>query len=426
MERRQAAVPRGVFHATPVFVRAARGAVVEDVDGNRFLDFAGGIGSMNVGHTAPPVVAAVKAQLDCFTHTAFSVAPYESYVSLAERLASLTPGTFAKKTLFVNSGAEAVENAVKIARHATNRPAIMCFEDAFHGRTLLTMSLTSKVEPYKRGFGPMVPDVVRVPYAYCYRCPYGRDYSDCATACLSVIEDHFKRYADPKTIAAAIVEPVLGEGGFVVPPSEFLTGLAALCREHGILVIADEVQSGMGRTGRLFASEHFDFVPDILVTAKSIAGGLPLAAVVGRADIMDSPGVGSLGSTFGGNPLALAAAHAVLDLFEETPLLPRAEVIGAAIAQRAVYWASRSPLVGDIRRLGAMAAVELVRNRDTREPATDETRRLLRLAAERGVLLIGAGTYGNVVRVLVPLVVSDAELDEGLNVIEAALGEVFN
>jgi 4-aminobutyrate aminotransferase/(S)-3-amino-2-methylpropionate transaminase len=424
MARRQAAVPRGVFHATPVFVRAAHGAIVEDVDGNRFLDFAGGIGAMNVGHTAPPVVAAVKAQIDCFTHTAFSVAAYEGYISLAERLASLTPGTFAKKTLFVNSGAEAVENAVKIARYATGRPAVMCFEDAFHGRTLLTMSLTSKVDPYKRGFGPMASEVVRVPYAYCYRCPYGRDYSDCATACLTVIADHFKRYADPATIAAVVVEPVLGEGGFVVPPAEFLSGLAALCREHGILVIADEVQSGMGRTGRLFASEHFDFVPDILVTAKSIAGGLPLAAVVGRADVMDAPGVGSLGSTFGGNPLAMAAAHAVLDMFDESPLLPRAEVIGARIAQRAVRWAAACDLVGDVRRLGAMAAVELVRDRVTREPAREETTRLLQRVAEGGVLMIGAGTYGNVVRVLVPLVVSDDELDEGLDVIESALGKV--
>jgi 4-aminobutyrate aminotransferase/(S)-3-amino-2-methylpropionate transaminase len=394
------------------------------VDGNRFLDFAGGIGSMNVGHSAPPVVAAVKGQLDCFTHTAFSVAPYEGYVSLAERLASLTPGTFAKKTLFVNSGAEAVENAVKIARHATGRPGVICFEDAFHGRTLLTMSLTSKVEPYKRGFGPMVGDIVRVPYAYCYRCPYGRDYADCATACLAVIEDHFKRYADPDTIAALIVEPVLGEGGFVVPPVEFLAGLAALCRDHGIVLIADEVQTGMGRTGRLFACEHFDFVPDILVTAKSIAGGLPLAAVIGRADIMDSPRVGSLGSTFGGNPLAMAAAHAVLDMFEETPLLPRAEAIGACIARRAVSWAATRELVGDVRRLGAMAAVELVKDRQTREPATEDTRRLLEHTARRGVLMIGAGTYGNVVRVLVPLVVSDAELDEGLDVIEAALHDI--
>jgi 4-aminobutyrate aminotransferase/(S)-3-amino-2-methylpropionate transaminase len=424
MARRAAAVPRGVSHATPVFAMAAHGAVVEDVDGNRFLDFAGGIGSMNVGHTAPPVVAAVKAQLNCFTHTAFSVAPYEGYVSLAERLAGLTPGTFAKKTLFVNSGAEAVENAVKIARHATGRPGVMCFEDAFHGRTLLTMSLTSKVAPYKRGFGPMATEILRVPYAYCYRCPYGRDYADCATACLTVIEDHFKRYADPRTIAAVIVEPVLGEGGFVVPPAEFLAGLASLCRANGILVIADEVQSGMGRTGRLFASEHFDFVPDILVTAKSIAGGLPLAAVVGRAEIMDSPDVGALGSTFGGNPLAMAAAHAVLDMFEGTPLLPRAEVIGARIAQRAVGWAADCPVVGDIRRLGAMAAVELVRNRETREPATEDTQRLLRRVAERGVLMIGAGTYGNVVRVLVPLMISDAELDEGLDVIEASLREL--
>ncbi len=423
MARREAAVARGVFHATPIFAHAAHGAVVEDVDGNHYLDFAGGIGSLNVGHSAQPVIDAVRAQLDRFTHTAFSVAPYELYVSLAERLARRTPGTFPKKALFLNSGAEAVENAVKIARYATGRPTVLCFEDAFHGRTLLTMSLTSKVDPYKRGFAPMVGEVVRVPYAYCYRCAYNLQYPDCNVACVDAIEEHFKKYADPATVAAVIVEPVLGEGGFVVPPLEYFGKLAALCRRHGILIIADEVQSGMGRTGRFFACEHFDLVPDLLVTAKSIAAGLPLGAVIGRADLMDSPGVGALGGTFGGNPLALAAAHAVLDIFDETPLLPRAEALGARIAQRAVSWASRCALVGDVRRLGAMVAVELVRDRATREPAKEEAGRLIRRACERGVLLIGAGTHGNVIRVLVPLVVSDEELDEGLDVIEACLYE---
>ncbi len=424
MARRETVVPRGVYSANPVVIRSAHGAVVEDLDGNRYLDFAGGIGTLNVGHSATAVVEAVREQLHRFTHTCFAVAPYESYISLAERLSRLTPGSFAKKAMFVNSGAEAIENAVKIARHKTGRPGVLCFEDAFHGRTLLTMSLTSKTDPYKLGFGPMVGDVLRVPYAYCYRCSYNLRYPDCAVACVDAIEDHFKRYADPSTIAAVLVEPVLGEGGFVVPPREYLSKLAAFCRRYDMLVIADEVQTGMGRTGRMFACEHYGLEPDILVTAKSIAGGLPLAAVIGRADVMDSPGVGGLGGTYSGNPLALAAAHAVLDTFERDDLIGRAERIGERAEARARSWAARFPLVGDVRRLGAMVGIELVRDRGTREPAKAETNAVLKQACESGVIMISAGTYGNVVRLLVPLVVSDAELDEGLGVIEDALGRV--
>jgi 4-aminobutyrate aminotransferase/(S)-3-amino-2-methylpropionate transaminase len=423
LARRERAVPRGIYHATPIVAARARGAVVEDVDGNRFIDFAGGIGTLNVGHTAPEVVAAVREQLDRFTHTCFSVAPYESYVTVAERLARLTPGSFPKKTMFVNSGAEAVENAVKIARHATKRPGILCFEDAFHGRTYMAMSLTSKVS-YKTGMGPFPGDVLRAPFAYCYRCPLDRNRADCATACLEAIEDRFIRYTPPDSIAAAIVEPVLGEGGFVVPPREFLQGLAALCRTHGILLIADEVQTGFGRTARMFACEHSGIEPDILVCAKSLAGGLPLAAVVGRAEIMDSPGVGALGGTYAGNPLALAAANAVLDLFEHSDLLQRAESIGAAVESRARRWLADHAIIGDLRRLGAMVAVELVRDRGTKQPAKHEVDTIVRTAAERGVILMPAGTYGNVIRILVPLVVTDEELDEGLAVLESCLSSV--
>ena len=419
--RRNAIVPRGVYTTNPVVIDKAQGAVVEDVDGNRYLDFAGGIGTLNVGHSAPAVVSAVRDQLDRFTHTCFAVASYESYIRLAERMARLTPGSFPKKTMFVNTGAEAVENAVKIARCRTGRPGVLCFEDAFHGRTLLTMSLTSKIDPYKLGFGPMAGDIHRVPYAYCYRCAYNLTYPACNVACVDAIEDHFKRHADPATIAAVIVEPVLGEGGFIVPPREYLNKLAELCHVHGILVIADEVQSGMGRTGRMFASEHYGLEPDILITAKSLAGGLPLAAVIGRADVMDAPGVGGLGGTFSGNPLALAAAHAVLDTFEGGDLLRRAETIGARIEARARQWAGRYPLVGDVRRLGAMVGIELVRSRETREPAKAETSAIVKRACEHGVIMISAGTYGNVVRVLVPLVVSESELDEGLDVIEECI-----
>lgn len=421
MSRREAIVPRGVYTANPVAIESAHGAVVEDVDGNHFLDFAGGIGTLNIGHRAPEVVSAVREQLDRFTHTCFAVAGYESYIGLAERMARLTPGTFTKKAMFVNSGAEAVENAVKIARKKTGRPGVLCFEDAFHGRTLLTMSLTSKIDPYKLGFGPMAGDVHRVPFAYCYRCAYNLTYPSCQVSCVDAIEDHFKRHADPATIAAVIVEPVLGEGGFIVPPREYLAKLADLCHRHGILVIADEIQSGMGRTGKMFACEHYGLVPDILITAKSLAGGLPLAAIVGRADVMDAPGVGGLGGTFSGNPLALAAAHAVLDTFERGDLFERAETIGARIEARARQWAKTFSLIGDIRRLGGMVGLELVKNRQTREPAKAETSAIVKRACEHGVIMISAGTYGNVVRVLVPLVVSDAELDEGLDVIEECL-----
>lgn len=424
MRRREAAVPRGASHSTPVFAASARGAEVTDVDGNVFLDLAGGIGVMNVGHSNPAVVQAVTAQAGQLTHTAFSVAPYESYISLAERLAAITPGRFPKKAFFVNGGAEAVENAIKIARHATGRPGVLCFEDAFHGRTLFTLSLTSKVVPYKQGFGPFAADVLRVPYAYCYRCPLAHRHPDCQFACLDSIEQAFRRHADPKTIAAVIVEPVLGEGGFVVPPPGYLTALAALCRKHGILVIADEIQTGFGRTGRMFACEHDGLEPDVIVVAKSLAAGYPLAAVVGRAELMDSPGEGGLGGTYVGNPVALAAAHAVLDLFESGELLGRSEVIGARIEARAREWARQFDLVGDIRRRGAMIGVELVRSRASKEPARDEAQRIIRLACQRGVLLIAAGTFGNVIRFLSPLVITDDQLDEALDVLTGCLSEV--
>ena len=424
MKRREAAVPRGVAHSLPVFAESADGARVTDVDGNVYLDFAGGIGVMNVGHSAAPVVAALQNQAAHFSHVCFSVLPYESYVSLAERLASLTPGHFQKKTLFVNSGAEAIENAIKIARHATGRPGVLCFEDGFHGRTLLALSITSKVTPYKLGYGPFVSDVLRVPYAYCYRCAYSAEYPACEFACVDAIETAFKRHADPRSIAAVVVEPVLGEGGFVVPPLGYLAALAALCRKHGILLIADEVQTGFGRTGRLFACEHEGIEPDLLVTAKSLAAGMPLAAVVGRAELMDGPVAGGLGGTYAGNPMACAAAHAVLDLFESGELLRRSESIGSRIETRARGWARTCPLIGNIRRRGAMVGVELVTDPETREPAKQETSDIIRLAAERGVILIAAGTFGNVVRFLTPLTVADDELDEGLEVLSECFAAV--
>jgi 4-aminobutyrate aminotransferase/(S)-3-amino-2-methylpropionate transaminase len=377
-----------------------------------------------VGHANEAVAQAAAEQLERFSHACFHVTPYEGYVRLAERLNALTPGDFRKKTLFANSGAEAVENAVKIARVATGRQAVLAFEDGFHGRTLLAMSLTSKVHPYKAGFGPFAPEIYRAPYAYCYRCSYNLDYPSCAVSCVDAIEDYFKRYVAAEEVAAVIVEPVLGEGGFVVPPPEFMPKLRELTARHGILLIADEVQTGFGRTGKLFAMEHTGVVPDILIAAKSIAGGLPLSSITGRAEVMDAAGVGGLGGTFGGNPVALAAAHAVLDLMEEGALLERAVAIGRAFVARAAGWREKYPIVGDVRGIGAMWGAELVKDRGSRAPAKDETSVVSRKCYERGLVTITAGTHGNVIRTLMPLVIRDEELAEGLDVLEGALAEV--
>jgi 4-aminobutyrate aminotransferase / (S)-3-amino-2-methylpropionate transaminase / 5-aminovalerate transaminase len=421
MQRRAAAVPRGVHQVTPVFIARAEGALIEDVDGNQFIDFAGGIGCLNVGHRASQVTSAVQAQLEHFLHACFQVTPYEAYVRLAERLNALAPGSFPKKTLLLNSGAEAVENAVKIARAYTRRPAIICFEDAFHGRTLMTMSLTSKTNPYKAGFGPFISDIYRIPYAYCYRCSYSLQYPSCELHCAHHLEDTFKRVVAADTVAAVVVEPVMGEGGFMVPPVEFLPLLQAICRRHGILLIADEVQTGFGRTGRWFACERYQVEPELLVTAKSLGGGLPIAAVTGREEVMDSPIEGALGGTFGGNPLSCEAALSVLKILETQGLLNRAESLGQRFASRARAWQKRWPLIGDVRGLGAMQAIELVRSAKTREPAPEETKQVVRYCCEHGLILLPAGSYGNVIRLLMPLVITDEQLDEGLDVMEAAL-----
>jgi 4-aminobutyrate aminotransferase/(S)-3-amino-2-methylpropionate transaminase len=333
----------------------------------------------------------------------------------------VTPGKFPKKTLFVNTGAEAVENAVKIARAHTGRSGIIAFEDAFHGRTMMALSLTSKTHPYKAGFAPFPGDVYRIPFAYCYRCSYSLTYPSCDLFCARHLEDTFKRVVASEDVAAVIAEPVLGEGGFVVPPKDFFKVLMEICHKHGVLFIADEVQSGFGRTGHLFASEYYGIEPDILVTAKSLGGGLPLAAITGRAEIMDAPGPGGLGGTFAGNPLSCAAALAVLDIFERENLLARANEVGERFQKRARQWQKRWPLVGDVRGLGGMQAIELVRSGETREPAAEETKKITQYCYEHGLITITAGSYSNVVRVLVPLVVTDQQLDEGLDVLESAL-----
>jgi 4-aminobutyrate aminotransferase / (S)-3-amino-2-methylpropionate transaminase / 5-aminovalerate transaminase len=424
MRRRNGAVVQAAFHATPIFVAKAEGAVVEDVDGNRLIDFAGGIGCLNTGHRAPKVIEAIRRQLERFLHTSFNVLPYESYIALAERLNALTPGKFPKKTVLVNSGAEAVENAIKIARCYTRRPAILCFDDAFHGRTYMAMSVTSKTHPYKAGFEPFPGEVYRVPFGYCFRCSYSLSYPGCQMYCARHIEDAFKRVVAAESVAAVIAEPIMGEGGFITPPAEFFPILGEICRKHGILLIADEVQTGFARTGALFACERLGFEPDMVVMAKSLSGGLPLAAVTGRAEIMDAPGIGSLGGTFGGNPAACEAALAVLDMMDRDNLNARANLVGERFRKRAASWQSRWQLVGEVRGLGAMQAIELVRSRSTREPAEQETKQVSEYCYKHGLVVLTAGSYGNVIRLLVPLVVTDAEMDEGLDVLEAALAHV--
>ncbi|MGC2257753.1 MAG: 4-aminobutyrate--2-oxoglutarate transaminase [Candidatus Sulfotelmatobacter sp.] len=423
-ERRAQAVPRGLSHGTPIYVAKAEDAWLEDVDGNRYVDFAGGIGCANAGHRQQPVVDAVHAQLDKFLHTCIQVTPYEGYIRLAERMNEVTPGKFAKKTLFVNSGAEAVENAVKIARAYTKRPAIIAFEDAFHGRTMMTLALTSKTHPYKAGFAPFPSEVYRVPFAYCYRCSYNLKYPSCELYCARHLEDTFKRVVANEEVAAVIAEPVLGEGGFIAPPPDYFKVLIALCRKYGILFIADEVQSGFGRTGTLFASERYGIEPDLIVTAKSLGGGLPLAAVTGRAEIMDAPAPGGLGGTFAGNPLSCAAAIAVLDLFERENLLARANELGDRFQRRAREWQRRWLIIGDVRGLGGMQAIELVKSQETKIPATEETKQITQYCYEHGLITITAGSYSNVIRVLVPLVATNEQMDEGLDVLESALAAI--
>jgi 4-aminobutyrate aminotransferase/(S)-3-amino-2-methylpropionate transaminase len=419
---RSIVVPRGPYNFTPFFAEKAVGALIYDVDGRELIDFSGGIAVMNVGHSHPKVVAAIKDQAEKFTHTCWHVVMYEPYVELADRLCALAPGSFHKMALFLNSGAEAVENAVKIARYHTGRPGIVAFEHAFHGRTYMAMSLTSKCKPYKHGFAPLADHIHRIPYGYCYRCSFGLKHPDCDLFCTEFLRRQFAGGSvEPDGIAAMIVEPVLGEGGFVVPPAGYLGRLQDICRDHGIVFIADEIQTGAGRTGKLFAVEHSDLEPDLICLAKSFAAGMPLSAVVGRKEIMDAPGVGGLGGTFGGNPVSCRAALAVLDVIYQENILPRAEVLGKRLRARFEDWMIRYEVIGDVRGLGAMNALELVRDRETKEPATEEAKGLARYCYERGLIVLPCGTYGNVIRVLVPLVVGDEELERGLAIMEEGL-----
>jgi len=421
MARRAKAVPRGVPAVTPIAVVHAEGAVITDADGNRLIDFGGGIGVVNTGHRHPGVVEAVRTQLDRFAHVCFPVSAYEAYVELAERLNRLTPGTHEKRTFFVNSGAEAVENAVKVARCFTGRQAVICFEHGFHGRTNLALALTSKVMPYKQGFGPFAPEVYRIPFPYCYRCAQGPVGGRCCMADRTRLDHILAATVDPGSVAAIVMELELGEGGFVPAPVEYVQMLAAFAQEQGILFIADEIQTGFGRTGRMFASEHYGLVPDLITTAKSLAGGLPLAAVTGRADVMEAPQVGGLGGTYCGNPLACAAALAVLDAMEAERIPARAQRTGDRVTARFRRWAEQFPCIGDVRGLGAMVGMEIVSDRETRAPDKALTARILAAALERGLVLLSSGTFGNTIRVLAPLTAEDAVIDEGLDVMGAAL-----
>lgn len=417
LERRMQAVLAGVATLHPIFIDHASGSTVTDVDGNTFLDFTGGIGVMNAGHADPDITRAIAEQAARGTHLCFQVMGYEPYVEVAETLARITPGSFPKRTLLVSTGAEAVENAVKIARGYTRRGAVLCFEHGFHGRTLLALTLTGKAAPYKPGFGPFAPEVYRLPFPYTYREGDPREHA-------GSIEDSLRTIVSPSDLAAIIVEPILGEGGFVVPPMSFLKELRELANAHGIVLILDEVQSGFGRAGTMFATEQFDVEPDLLLLAKSMAGGLPLAAVVGRAEIMDAIPPGGVGGTFAGNPIACAAALKAMARIAEEVENGNIARLGAHLRARLERLAEAHPLIGDVRGLGVMQAIELVRHRDTKEPAPRETAEIVRRARARGLLLFPAGTYSNVIRFLMPLTMSIAELDEGLDVLEEAFKDV--
>jgi 4-aminobutyrate aminotransferase/(S)-3-amino-2-methylpropionate transaminase len=418
LERKSRVVADPLDLHVPAVIDRGQGARVTDVDGNTLLDFSGGLGCQLVGYSHPKVVEAVQRQAARVSHTDFSVIPYEAYVELAERLVALT-GDGDRKVALFNAGAEAIENAVKFARAATGRPALLCFEGGFHGRTLLTMTLTSRHKPYKQGFGPFAPEVYRLPYPYPYRSAHPEEAGQLA---LQAIDRAFVTVVDPRSVAAAVVEPIQGEGGFVVPTPDFLEGLANLCRRHGILVIADEVQTGCGRTGAFLGSEHFGFEPDIVVLAKALASGYPLSAVVGPREVMDAPGPSAIGGTYVGNPVACAAAIAVLQVIEEEGLIERAEQVGKTLRARWEQVAQDVPEVGEIRGIGAMVGVEFVRDRETKEPNERFLGALIRGAMARGVVAVSCGMYHNVLRHLVPLVITDEELDEGLDVLaEAAL-----
>ncbi|MEL4011984.1 4-aminobutyrate--2-oxoglutarate transaminase [Bacillus velezensis] len=420
-QKRDQFVSKGVGNGNRSMAVKGEGALLYDLDGRRFIDFAGAIGTLNVGHSHPKVVEAVKKQAEDLIHPGFNVMMYPSYIELAEKLCALAPGDHAKKAIFLNSGAEAVENAVKIARKYTKRQAVVSFTRGFHGRTNMTMSMTSKVKPYKFGFGPFASEVYQAPFPYYYQKPAGMSDEQYDDFIISAFEDFFIAAVAPETVACVVMEPVQGEGGFIIPSKRFVQHVAAFCKKHGIVFVADEIQTGFARTGTYFAIEHFGAVPDLITVSKSLAAGLPLSGVIGRAEMLDAAAPGELGGTYAGSPLGCAAALAVLDIIEEEGLNQRSEEIGRLIEHQALEWKKEHACIGEVRRLGAMAAIEIVKDPDTREPDKAKAEEIAKTANENGLLLLTAGINGNIIRFLTPLVVTDEQLKEGLSIIEAAL-----
>ncbi|WP_077328261.1 4-aminobutyrate--2-oxoglutarate transaminase [Virgibacillus siamensis] len=425
LDRRHDIVPQGVGYGIPTFVESAKGALLQDVDGNKFIDFAGAIGCINVGHSHETVTDALHDQVDRYIHTGFNVMMYDPYIEFAEKLAALAPGNFEKKVMFLNSGAEAVENAVKIARKYTNRQAVVSFSGGFHGRTLMTMSLTGKVKPYKYEYGPFAPEVYHAPYPYHYRRPESMSTGDYSDYMLQQVKDFFIKEVDPTQVAAFVMEPVQGESGFIIPDKNFVQGVYELCKEHGILFIADEIQTGFGRTGEYFAMSHFGIEPDLISISKSMAAGLPISGVIGRKEVMDGASPGELGGTYCGSPLGCRAGIAVLDVMEKENIPERGRKIGKRVMEKFGKMYDKFDVIGDYRGLGAMCALELVKDRKTKEPAKKQTAQVLQEAHKRGLIVLKAGVYDNVVRLLMPLVITDEQLEEGLELLEESVEAVM-
>lgn len=421
LERRQKAVSFGVGNLGPIFAECASNSTITDVDGGEYIDFVGGIGVNNVGHCNAKVVTAIKEQADKLVHSCFHIAMYEPYIALAEKLIEITPGDFEKKAVLLNSGAEAVENAVKIARLASGKSGIVVYEGGFHGRTLLTMSMTSKVKPYKFKFGPYAPEIYRIPYPYCYRCPYGKEYPSCDIFCADQFKNWFIGNAAPENLAALVAEPIAGEGGFLTPPPEYFPRIREVCAENGIYFIADEIQSGGGRTGKMCAMEHWGVEPDLMTMAKSIGGGMPISAVVGRKEIMDAVHPGGLGGTYGGNPVSCAAALAAIDALQNDGILEQGEALGEKLRKTFLGWKDKYSIIGEVRGLGAMIAIEIVSDKAARTPDAAVTKKIVADVLKKKLLLLACGNYGNVLRVLVPLSVDSETLAKGLAILEETI-----